>query len=250
MWEWLNRARRPVSVPPTLWNRALARLPYTMAMPDTDRERLRDLVLWFLRTKTFEGAAGLAVTDRMRVEIALQACLLILNLDRDYYSGWRAIILYPGDFVVPRETMDEAGVVHRWDAELAGESWERGPVILSWEATADPEADMSIVLHEFAHKIDMRDGVANGCPPLPAALSTADWQHDFQQAYDAFCAALDRNQQVRVDEYAAESPAEFFAVLSELFFLRPDVVADDFPAPYRQLCSFYRQDPLRVLGAA
>lgn len=246
--RWWGRKKQQAPLPAALWSRSVARLPYAAALPETDRKRLHDLVLWFLRIKTFEGAAGLAVTDGMRLDIALQACVLILNLDRDYYSGWHAIILYPGDFVVPKEIMDEDGVVHRWTEEIAGESWERGPVILSWAATADPEPDMNIVLHEFAHKLDMRDGIANGCPPLPPGMSIAAWTRDFQQVYTAFCDAVDRHEPVRLDEYAAESPAEFFAVMSEAFFLRPEVVAEDFPTLYRQLREFYRQDPLAVLG--
>lgn len=247
-WPWWKRELPEETLPAELWNDALVRLPYAAALPDAQHRRLQELVAWFLRAKTFEGAAGLVVSERMRIEIALQACLLILNLDRDYYSGWRAIILYPGDFVVPREVVDENGIVHQWTDELSGESWEQGPVILSWEATSNREWDMNIVLHEFAHKIDMRDGTANGCPPLPAGLSPESWAHDFQAAYLQFCEAVDRNLPVRVDEYAAESPAEFFAVLSEVFFLSPDVVAADFPALYRHLRAFYRQDPSQVLG--
>lgn len=247
MWRWLNRFRQTNSLPAALWNEAAARLPYAAALSPADRGRLHDHAVWFLRSKTFEGAAGLAVTDRMRVEIALQACLLILNLDRSYYDGWHAIILYPGDFVVPREMVDEAGVVHEWTEALAGEAWGRGPVILSWEATASPGGDMNIVLHEFAHKLDMHDGLANGSPSLPAGLSPTSWAHDFENAYTAFCRTLERDAPVRLDEYAAESPAEFFAVMSETFFLHPDIVAEDFPALYRQLRGFYRQDPLKVL---
>ncbi len=248
MRQWLNRFRRAEALPAALWSAALARLPYASALPPADRRRLHDQVVWFLRSKTFEGAAGLAVTDRMRVEIALQACLLILNLERDYYDGWHAIILYPGDFVVPREMVDETGVVHEWTEALAGEAWERGPVILSWQASATPGVDMNIVLHEFAHKLDMHDGLANGSPSLPAGLSPQAWARDFEDAYTTFCRALDRDTPVRLDDYAAESPAEFFAVLSETFFLRPDIVAEDFPALYRHLRDFYRQDPLKILG--
>lgn len=240
--------QRHQTIPATLWATALAELPYAAALPASDQSRLHELAVRFLRSKTFEGAAGLVVSDRMRTRVALQACLLVLNLDLDYYRGWRAIILYPGDFRAQREMVDEDGVVHEWTEELAGESWERGPVILSWQSSAASDPDVNIVLHEFAHKLDMLDGAANGCPPLPAALSVPDWARDFGQAYAGFCAAVDRGEPVHVDEYAAESPAEFFAVLSELFFLKPDLVNREFPAIYRQLRDFYRQDPLTVLG--
>ena len=253
MWTWLN-LRRPIRSPPAipvhLWREAFAHLPYCQALDADAQARLHALALQFLRTKTFEGAAGLRVTDAMRVHVALQACLLILNLGFDYYAGWHAVILYPGDFRVPKEHVDEAGVVHHWHEELSGESWEQGPVILSWDAAAAPqEADTNIVLHEFAHKLDMRDGIADGCPPLPQGLSRSAWTRDFQAAYEKLCDALDRDAHTNIDDYAAESPAEFFAVTSEAFFLAPAAVHHEFPAVYRQLTAFYRQDPLKLLNS-
>jgi len=251
MWTWRNLWRplksRP-AIPDDLWQAALVHLPYCQALDADTQARLRKLALRFLRAKSFEGAAGLRVTDAMRVHVALQACLLILNLDFDYYAGWQAVILYPGDFRVSKEHVDETGVVHHWHEELSGESWEQGPVILSWDAAVAPsDAHTNIVLHEFAHKLDMRDGAADGCPPLPPGLSRTAWAHAFQAAYGQLCAALDRGEPVCIDDYAGESPAEFFAVLSEAFFLAPLVVQSGFPEVYRQLVAFYRQDPLAVL---
>jgi Mlc titration factor MtfA (ptsG expression regulator) len=248
-WLGLWRPLRKQSVIPNeLWQEALGRLPYCRALNAASQTRLRNLVSRFLHAKTFEGAAGLNVTDGMRVHVALQACLLILNLDFDYYAGWQAVILYPGDFRVAKEYADEAGVVHRWHEALSGESWEQGPVILSWDAAVAPsDAQTNIVLHEFAHKLDMRNGAADGCPPLPPDLSGAAWTRDFLAAYEQLCDALDHDRPLRIDDYAAESPAEFFAVLSEAFFLAPEAVQSDFPAVYRQLSAFYRQDPCAVL---
>jgi Mlc titration factor MtfA (ptsG expression regulator) len=111
------------TIPDDLWQQALTQLPYCQTLDTITQTRLRDLVLRFLRAKTFEGAAGLRITDRMRLHVALQACLLILNLDFDYYAGWQAVILYPGDFRVAKEYVDDAGVVHHWHEELSGESW-------------------------------------------------------------------------------------------------------------------------------
>jgi MtfA peptidase len=246
LWR-LHRAQP--TIPDDLWQKALTHLPYCQRLNADTQIKLRSLVLRFLRTKTFEGAAGLQVTDAMRVRIALQACLLILNLDFDYYAGWQAVILYPGDFRVTKEHVDETGVVHHWQEELSGESWAQGPVILSWDAAAAPSnGQTNIVLHEFAHKLDMRNGSADGCPPLPPGLSSAAWARDFSAAYAQLCAVLDRYEPVRIDDYAGESPAEFFAVLSEAFFLTPAIVQADFPAVYRQLAAFYRQDPLAALA--
>ena len=244
MWSWLRIPRKRVAIPDRLWRVALDRVPCLRNLPAADQQRLRQLSEKFLDEKIFEGVAGLAVTDRMRVEIAAQACLLILNLDHDYYRGWRTVILYPGDFRVPKEHVDDAGVVHAWTEELAGESWEGGPVILSWATHRAADPDINIVLHEFAHKLDMADGTANGCPPLPPDISPVRWARDFDSAYGRLCSALDRGAPVPIDEYAADSPAEFFAVMTEQFFLRPDAVWSEFPAVYRHLRDFYRQDPL------
>jgi len=248
MWSWLRPVYPVAADVEAVWAHAMTRLPYAAALSSADQIRLRALVRWFLREKTFEGAAGLEITDQMRVEVALQACILILNLDRDYYSGWHAVILYPGDFVVSKEMMDEDGVVHQWTEEIAGESWEQGPVILSWDATATPDSDMNIVIHEFAHKLDMRDGIANGCPPLRTSQPVNDWARDFSQAYEGFCKDLIAGRSTRIDDYASESPAEFFAVLSELFFINPRVVAEDFTALYRHLVAFYGQYPLTLIS--
>lgn len=248
MFPWLRLGRRRHAIPDELWAQALVHIPYAAALPVPDQQRLRELTLGLLRTKVFEAAAGLQLTDGMRVHVALQACLLILNLDPGYYDGWHGVILYPGDFVVPKEHVDDAGVVHAWTEELAGESWENGPVILSWDASRTADPDMNIVLHEFAHKLDMRDGRADGCPPLPPEISPHAWRRDFRHAYEHFCDAVDQGLSTRLDPYAAESPAEFFAVASEAFFLQSAMLATDFPTIYRRLRTFYGQDPLAIAG--
>ena len=247
-WQRLFRGdRRQEDIPENLWRAALARLPYAGMLSLSDQVRLKSLVLDFLRKKSFEGAAGFTVSDAMRVEIALQACLLILHLGIEHYAGWRSVIVYPEDFQVPKEHIDDDGVVHQWVEEVAGESWEDGPVILSWDAANSGDENLNIVLHEFAHKLDMRDGHANGCPPLPAGMSRENWARDFQAGYEKFCLALDSGQPVSIDEYAGESPEEFFAVLSEVFFLRPEAIELEFPEVYNHLRAYYRQDPLKLL---
>jgi hypothetical protein len=248
MWSWLPFRRRRIGIPEALWRTAQAPVPYLATLGADDQRRLHDMVRWFLQDKRFEGAGGLQITDSMCVEVAVQACLLILNLGPDYYHGWQTVIVYPGDFLVPKEVVDEAGVVHQWTEPLAGESWEGGPVILSWDAHRAADQGFNVVLHEFAHKIDMLDGSANGCPPLPSDVSPRLWARDFQSAYASLAAAVDSGLPVRVDEYAAESPAEFFAVMSEQFFLQPGIVELDFPPIYRHLCRFYRQDPATALA--
>lgn len=247
-WNKLWQARGGTRIPDDLWQQALSQLPYCLGLDVATQTKLRVLCEQFLKEKTFEAAAGLLLTDEMRVRLALQACLLILNLSLDYYAGWQAIVLYPGDFRVSKEEMDETGVVHQWQEELSGEAWQQGPVILSWQAAIHPAMHQSnIVLHEFAHKLDMRDGRADGCPPLHSGMSEKNWTEDFSKAYASFCAQLDAGHATRIDEYAGESPAEFFAVLSEVFFVDPTLLQADFPAVYLQLKAFYHQDPAVIL---
>ena len=221
-----------------LWNEATAGLPF---IPKS--EKLRELALLFLAEKQFTGAHGLEVTDAMRISIAAQACLPILELGLDWYAGFTGIVVYPGDFRVRRAETDEHGVVHEWDDELAGEAMPGGPVVLSWDATAnDPE--INVVIHEFAHKLDMLNGAADGLPPLHAGMDRAAWQAAFKEAYEGFCDAVDRGKETWLDPYAGEHPSEFFAVISEAFFEQPAETKHRYPDVYRQLSLFYKQDPL------
>jgi len=205
-------------------------------------EKLKALVLQFLAEKEFAGAHGLQVTDAMRVSIAAQACLPVLELGLDWYAGWRGIVIYPGDFRVRRSELDEDGVLHEWDDELAGEAMPGGPVVLSWDAAAHDPA-INVVIHEFAHKLDMLSGAANGMPPLHPGMDRAAWHSAFSAAYDGFCDALERGKDTWLDPYAAEHPSEFFAVISEAFFQQGAETKRRYPDVYEQLRLFYRQDP-------
>jgi len=235
---WLTdwRRRRVLTrhrVDEALW----PRLPF---LPQT--QKLKDLALLFLAEKQFTGTHGLEVSDAMRLSIAAQACLPILELGLDWYSGWTGVVIYPGDFRVRRTEVDEDGVVHEWDDELAGEAMPGGPVVLSWDAAAhDPL--MNVVIHEFAHKLDMLDGVADGRPPLHAGMDGRAWQKAFEDAFKGFSDALERGRDTWLDPYAAEHPAEFFAVISEAFFEDPGETRRRYPDVYDQLKLFYRQDP-------
>jgi Mlc titration factor MtfA (ptsG expression regulator) len=205
-------------------------------------EKLRELALLFLAEKQFAGAQGMEVTDTMRVSIAAQACLPILELGLDWYAGFTGIVVYPGDFRVRRAETDEHGVVHEWDDDLAGEAMPGGPVVLSWDATAnDPQ--INVVIHEFAHKLDMRNGAADGLPPLHPGMERAAWSAAFEEAYEGFCDALERGKDTWLDPYAAEHPSEFFAVISEAFFEQPAETRRRYPDVYEQLKLFYKQDP-------
>jgi Mlc titration factor MtfA (ptsG expression regulator) len=160
-------------------------------------ERLRALAEHFLAGKHFSGTHGLAIEERMRVVVAAQACILVLELGIEWYEGWSEIIVYPSQFAPEREVMDEAGVVHLTNDPMAGEAWLGGPVVLSYEDVAlagDEEqrvAGYNVVIHEFAHKLDMRNGDPNGFPPLHRGMPVAAWKAAFAPAYEDFCARVD-----------------------------------------------------------
>jgi hypothetical protein len=253
MFETIRRWRRErvlksAAIPDPLWHEALAALPFLDSCTDDEIARLRDLSVLFLDAKSIIGAQGHEVTPLQRVVIAIEACVLVLNLDLAYYAGWESVVVYPGEFVPGWEWEDDAGVVHRNDLPMAGEAMHHGPVVLSWPdvaASADWEAaGMNLVIHEFAHKIDMVSGDANGCPPLHAGMSVPAWRRTMAAAYEDFCARVERDEALAIDPYAAESPAEFFAVLSEVFFAEPTLLVDEYPDVYTQFAQFYRQDPV------
>ena len=225
-----------------LWRDAAARWPFIGALPGAQTRKLQDLTLLFLAEKQLTGAHGLEVTDLMRVSIAAQACLPVLELGLDWYGGWTGVVIYPGDFRVRRTEVDEHGVHHEWDDELAGEAMPGGPVVLSWDAAAhDPH--INVVIHEFAHKLDMLNGEANGMPPLHAGMDPRAWRDALEAAYQGLCDAVDRGTQTWLDPYASEHPSEFFAVISEAFFEDPLETRRRYPDFYEQLRLFYRQDP-------
>ena len=250
----------------TAWNRATVDYQFVRRLTVEENRRLRLIASDFLARKIIIGAAGLEIDDLIRIQIAAQACILILELDADYYDGWREIIVYPGQFAKTHDVVDEFGVVHTTRDPLAGEAWLGGPVVLSHadlahtENAVDRGDGYNVVIHEFAHKLDMLNGEANGYPPLHRGMSKETWKRTFLAAYLAFCKQVDEADAlarrdggraldaIPIDPYAAQNPAEFFAVISEVFFEMPDAVHDAFPAVYQQLKAFYKQDPLARRG--
>ena len=232
------------------WQSALARLPLLSGLNDDERAKLRELVILFCHRKSFEGAHGLTVTDEMVLLIALQACLPILELGLDAYDGWSSVIIYPTGFVPEHSYVDEYGVEHHVRAEMSGEAWERGPVLLSWDdiGWAGETDGYNLVIHEFAHKLDMLNGSVNGFPPLHPGMSASTWSDIFSQGFRDFAGKCDAGIDVGIDCYASESPAEFFAVMSEVFFERPELLQRHYPSVYMQLNLYYRQDPLVRTG--
>ena len=234
----------------TLWQRVIAGLPFLRGLSSEELARLRDLAILFLAEKEMHGAQGLELTDEVRLSIAAQACLPVLNLGLEWYEGWVGVIVYPGEFRVRKEEMDEHGVVHTIDEGLSGEAWPGGPVVLSWQDAGMSEAGYNVVIHEFAHKLHMLRGDDEGFPAPQPGMDAAAWHGTLERDYARFCAEVDSGKPVIIDEYAAEHPAEFFAVMSETFFTDSAILARDYSELYAQLAQFYRQDPAGVLPAA
>lgn len=246
--NWLRRrAVDKIKISDIQWHDAEYALPFLDRLSESERASLRELARELIATKEWTGARGMTLTAPMQISIALQACLPILHLGLDWYDGWIGIVVYPGDFIIPRQTMDEAGVMHEYDDEVLGEAWEGGPVLVSWFDDMNEVGDVNIVIHEFAHKLDMSNGEVDGMPALHAGMSRAEWVAAFEPAYTDFCRRVKvaevRGEETIIDPYAATHPAEFFAVTSEVFFEAPDLLQDEYPAVYAQLARFYRQDP-------
>ncbi len=262
-----ERALRTHAISDALWQDTLDRLPFLAYLDAPDLLRLRELTSLFIAQKEFSPAHELELTDAMTVAIAAQASLPVLNLDLDLYRGWVGVIVYPGEFVIRKTVEDEAGVVHEVEHDASGEAWEGGPVLISWEDAqmTDGKEAYNVVIHEFAHKIDMLTGEADGHPPLfrrwHAPLDSQAWADVFDNAYDQFCAKVDAVPERRwarfereslIDPYAADHPSEFFAVCSEALFVTPHAFEAEYPELYRLLARYYRQDPARtgVLGGS
>ncbi|HEC18838.1 MAG TPA: zinc-dependent peptidase [Gammaproteobacteria bacterium] len=247
----IQRQLRRHRIPLVLWEQVVVTALTHFHLSHQELHRLRELASLFLQEKTITGAGGHEVDDEQRALIAAQACLLILNLGLDWYEGWQEIIVYPGSFVVQREEQDELGLVHEQRAVLGGEAWGRGPVILAWDDArpgSHPHGQGSnVILHEFAHKLDMLNGKANGMPPLHKDMDRQAWTQVFSRAFEQLQARVQRHHRTCIDPYGAENPAEFFAVVSEEFFMVPDCLHRDQPALYGQLQRFYHQDPLQRL---
>lgn len=229
----------------SMWQAVIMRLPFLHGLSEDELNRLRQWTTIFLHDKKIHGVQGLVMTEEMRVTIAVQACLLILYLDPEYYDDWVEVIVYPGKFILDRAYRDDAGVVHTGRMVASGESWLAGPVILSWEDVvhAQHEEGYNVVIHEFAHKLDMLNGSANGYPPLHSNMDPRDWAAIFSRAYEIFCGQVERSEETGIHPYAAANPAEFFAVLSEVFFVKPHLLQQRFPEVYQQLVLYYRQNP-------
>ena len=231
---------------PQEWIDILARnVPLYRALPAPLRAQLHGHINVFLEEKTFVGCGGLEMSDEIRLTIAAQACVLLLNRITDYFPGFSTILVYP-DTYVAREVVSDGMLETVEEHARAGESWHRGPVVLSWGDvmhSADDAAAENVVLHEFAHKLDEENETLDGLPVLDDQSQYASWAEVFSREFDALKASIERGEPGLLDDYGAESPSEFFAVVTETFFQRPAELSARHPQLYEQMRRFYNVDP-------
>jgi len=265
-------SRRPVHISDELWRGQMQAFTLLQGLDAASLQRLRAMCEQFLAHKSLVGVRGLELTAPMELHIAAQACLPVLHLGLGWYRGWSGIVVYPSSFRVRRKVQEESGVVHEFDASLSGEAWKGGPVVLSWEDTAElglqdagqqQKPAHNLVIHEFVHQIDLLDGEADGVPPfdrrLHRGLSRSTWMAELEEAFERFSAEVDLIEgeipaqvdpdsdvadryyaRLPLDSYAATDTAEFFAVSSEAYFVRPSDIRDAFPRWYELLRRFFR----------
>lgn len=221
-------------------------VPYLAGLGEADRAELAGLVRIFLAEKHFEGCGGLELSDEIKLTIAAQACLLLLHRDNDMYPGVDAILVYPHAYrAAKREVVD--GIVREGEQIRLGESWTRGVVVLAWDhvrsGAAQPADGQNVVLHEFAHQLDGENTAMDGAPELGAHARYTSWAHVLGDEFSELTRTLHAGRRSDIDAYGATNPAEFFAVITEMFFEKPRALKRRHPELYAELAGFYRQDP-------
>ena len=248
-WRRYQRGKIMAKPFPAQWREIVKRrLPYFRALPADLQLQLKKHMQVFIAEKQFIGCDGLTVTDEMRVTIAAQACLLLLNRPDYYYPKLKQILLYPAAFVVRTDSTDAAGVMQQQHRVLSGESWGLGKVVLSWADTLDGAANpcdgRNVVIHEFAHQLDQEKGIANGAPLLERSSDYQRWSGVMAAEFATLQRQASVGQSSLFDHYGATNPAEFFAVISEVFFEQPAALAQQHNGLYQELSRFYRLNPL------
>lgn len=257
MLTWWRRRRRrrrleQLDTSPGAWAEAWSDLPVLDGLHGDAGARLRRIAALLLDEKTWSPAAEFEMPPAAARTIALLAALPVLELGVDWLDDFETVIVYPDSFMAEFDDHDEAtGVVHSIREARSGESWHRGPLVLSWaDVRASRALDgFNVVLHEVAHKLDGADGDINGKPPLHRDMGVKAWSEAFLAAYEREVADVDAGRPTAMDPYATEAPEEFFAVATEAFFETPHDLLDAYPEVYGQLAAFYRQDPARRLRA-
>jgi Mlc titration factor MtfA (ptsG expression regulator) len=236
------------------WEAAIADWPVMQRYQGADRDALRNMTFRFLVRKTIISGGGFQFTTDMCLKIATMACVPVLQLGLDWYDRVYTIIVYEGGFIPNRPYRSADGVFHTRGPGLSGEAWLRGPLILSWEAVSATGAHArankasNVVIHEFAHKLDMlRDG-ANGAPPMHPAMKPGEWHDIFTAAWDRLQRDMQNSRPLPLDDYGLTNPAKFFAVCSETFFSNTENMKQQMTEVYRLLCQFYRLQPVAAIS--
>lgn len=242
---------------PPEWHEALLRnMPYYRALSPQDQTEIQGHIQVLLEEKNFEGCGGLVLTDEIKMLICAHAALLLLHRDTDYYPNLVTILVYPSAFIV-ETTVHGPGTLELAGEEVRlGEAWQRGVVILAWDSVRRdfpdnrdaPARGYNVPLHEFAHQLDLENGAADGLPYLDEPHLRARWPGVFDAEFRRLTNDLDRNRPSLIDEYGEKDPAEFFAVVTELFFERPAALKRRHPDLYDVLQEYYRQDPSVILA--
>jgi len=233
---------------PDVWDATLrGNFPLYSRLTDEDRRELQGHIHVFLEEKRFEGCGDLEVTDEIRVTIAAQACLLLLHRDTEYFPSMASIFVYPTLFYADVVEENEDGVVSEYEEDRSGESWDFGPVVLSWEdalmGASGGEGGYNSVIHEFVHQLDLENGAPDGVPRLESGDQYESWERVFSEAFERFERKLDAGRDTIIDEYGVEGPDEFFAVAAEHFFQTPKELRREYPDLYDTLRSYFNQDP-------
>lgn len=254
MFHWLRDRRRVKArerpFPPEWEVIILTKVTHFSVLDDTERAELRSMVQVFLEEKNWEGCGGLELTDEIRVTIAAQACLLQLGLPQDCYRNVKSILVYPSTVVPPEHrpgVFEHVNVPIEAPVPIMGQAFAQGPVILVWDAVLHgarhPEHGHNVVYHEFAHKLDMLDGAADGTPPLADHGQLAEWVSVCSREFLRLRRLAETGDKTFLDAYGAMNEAEFFAVATEEFFDRPLALQENAPDLYRILSAYFRQDP-------
>jgi len=247
-WPRLRIARIAKQPFPAPWQKTLSnRLPFTSKLPVTEQQHLQYLIKVFLADKEFYGCAGQKIDDEIRVTVAAQACLLLLNQDRTPYPDLDSILIYPSTFVATREIANEQGLVSTNHIAMLGESWSQGKVVLAWDNVEKGVMNLqdghNVVLHEFAHQLDHESGATNGAPVLSTRGAYKSWAHVFSEEFEELQKDAIRGRHSLMDYYGATNPAEFFAVATETFFERPKEMLAYHSELYQLLQDYYKLDP-------
>ena len=253
----LKRKRRELlrnSQFPEKWLNILEKnVAYYHHLNPEDQSELRGHIQVFMDEKEFEGFDDLEITDEIKITIAAQACILLLHRETDYYPTLHTILVYPHPFYSYIKQRLAGGIVAEGEQGRLGESWYRGPVILSWDdvrrSAHDHNDGHNVVFHEFAHQLDNESGANDGAPLLPLRSMYIAWARVLSEEYKDLLDHIKKNHISDIDDYGATNPAEFFAVVTEYFFEKPIQLQNRHPELYKQFKDFYKLDTAAMMAS-